>query len=85
MKKINIFKLFDKWNLIITKANINIFKCIQIKMSSERNEIVLSLSGSPRSNIPGIGVRLVEGILNVNTSKIGSMNTYAKIQYGDQI
>ena len=54
-------------------------------MSSERNEIVLSLSGSPRSNIPGIGVRLVEGILNVNTSKIGSMNTYAKIQYGDQI
>ena len=54
-------------------------------MSSERNEIILSLSGSPRSNLPGLGIRLLEGILTISTSKFGSMNTYAKIQYGEQI
>lgn len=54
-------------------------------MSSERNETMLSLSGSPRSNIPGLGIRLLEGTLNVSTSKIGSMNTYAKVQYGEQV
>ena len=54
-------------------------------MSSERNEIMLSLSTSPRSNLPGLGVRLLEGILTISTSKFGSMNTYAKIQYGNQV
>lgn len=54
-------------------------------MSSERNEMVLSLSGSPRSNIPGLGIRLVEGSLTVSTSKFGSMSIYSKVQYGDQV
>lgn len=59
-------------------------------MSSDRNEIVLSLSGSPRSvSISGIGVRLVEGTLTGTPTgtptKFGSMNAYVKIQYGDQV
>lgn len=54
-------------------------------MSSDRNEIFLSLSGSPRANMQGLGVRLVEGTITVSVSKFSHMSLYVKVQYGDQI
>jgi hypothetical protein len=53
-------------------------------MSSSRNEVLLSLSTSARSN-QHLGVRLLEGAFSITTSKFSSMSVYVKVQYGDQI
>jgi len=55
-----------------------------ILMSEDCKELILSLSTSPRAHNSGLGVRLIEASLVVNTAKFGSMNCYARIVYGEQ-